>query len=88
MVRKDFYETRPDGVNLYRSYSDIGMMIRQDQTGAEYSEAIDIENSGYTYTETEIPVPEDELTDTEALNIIMGRDQDEPGNGDEVPEAD
>ena len=88
MVRTEFFRTREDGVNLYRSYSDIGMMIRQDQTGAEYSEAIDIENSGYTYTETDTPVPEDELTDTEALNIIMGRDADEPENGDELPGED
>lgn len=57
MVKTDFYKKRKDGVNLYRSYSDRDMMIRQDQTGNEYAEAIDVENSGYTYTETENPIP-------------------------------
>lgn len=29
------------------------MMIRQNETGAEYAEAIDVEGASYTYTETE-----------------------------------
>lgn len=57
MVVNEFYRTREDGVKLYRSYSDRDMMIRQDQTGNEYSEAIDVENAGNTYTETENPIP-------------------------------
>lgn len=36
-----------------RSYSDIGHTIRQDQTGIEYNSAIDLEDSGVTYTETD-----------------------------------
>ena len=52
MVITEFYRTRDDGVNLYRSYSDINkMLIRND--GVEFSEAIDIEGSGYTYTESD-----------------------------------
>ena len=81
MVATEFLRTREDGVNLYRTVSDSGFMIRQDQTGAEYEEAIDIEGARFTYTETDIPIPSDELTDTEALNIIMGRDGNEPENG-------
>lgn len=50
MIVTEFYKTRSDGVNLYRTYSDEGeMLIRND--GAEFSEAIDVECSGYTYTE-------------------------------------
>lgn len=78
MVITEFYRTREDGVRLFRSYSDQGMMIRGGFPESDYAEAIDPEDAGRTYTETDIPIPEDELTDTEALNIIMGRDQDEP----------
>ena len=53
MIRKEFYLTREDGVNLYRTYSDEGYKIKQVQTGAIYDEAIDVENSKYTYIETE-----------------------------------
>ena len=60
MIKREFYETRADGVNLYRTYSDNGMYIRQDQTGNEYDEAIDIETAPYTYTETDKPIPKDE----------------------------
>ena len=78
MIITEFYRVREDGVNLYKTYSDQGMMIHGGFPEGDYSESIDPEDSGRTYTETDIPVPSDELTDTEALNIIMGRDQDEP----------
>ena len=77
MIRTDFFRTREDGVDLYRTYSDKKVMIVCDQNGNEYEEAVNVQNSGYTYTETDIPIPSEEITDTEALNIIMGRDQDE-----------
>ena len=53
MIVKEFYRTREDGVNLYRTYSDENYKIRQIETGAIYDEAIDVENAGYTYEETE-----------------------------------
>jgi len=53
MLHTDFYRTREDGVNLYKTYSDINHYIIQDQTGARYDMAIDVENSGYTYTESD-----------------------------------
>lgn len=61
------------------TYSDAGMKILQVETGIVYEDALDMPESGYTYTETDIPI-EDELSDSEALNIIMGRDTDEPTN--------
>lgn len=67
-------ETLPDHPGLVKRYSDQGYLIQNDQTGEKYGEAIDVIGL-YTYTETD-EYPE-ELTDTEALNIIMGRDQDE-----------
>ena len=65
MIIREFYRKREDGVRLYRTYSDQGMYILQDQTGIEYSEAIDVEGSPYTYTETDKPIEpiEDEATE-------------------------
>jgi hypothetical protein len=56
MIITTFYETCFDGVKLYRTYSDRNMMIQKDGTDEMYSEAIDVENSGFTYTETDIPI--------------------------------
>lgn len=53
MIKKVFYETREDGINLYRTFSDEGFKIKQKQTGIIYDEAIDVENAPYTYTETD-----------------------------------
>ena len=64
MVIREFHETRKDGVNLYRTYSDEGFYLLQNETGAEYEEAIDIESAPYTYTETnkKIEIEEPEVT--------------------------
>lgn len=53
MVVREFYSTRKDGVNLYKTYSDSNMYIRQVETGIEYSEAVDVENAPYIYEETD-----------------------------------
>ena len=90
MVVKEFYRGREDGVNLYRNYSDSNVRIKCEQTNAVYDEAIDVENAPYTYVETDEPVQSEELTDTQALNIIMGRGYipNEPDNSNAVPEGD
>lgn len=78
MIVREYYETRDDGVELYRTYSDTGMMVKQDQTGIDFIEAIDVDGSSATYTETDIPVPEGEgvyLTTEEALDIILGEEE-------------
>ena len=36
MIRKDYYMTRKDGVVLYKTYSDAGFRILQQQTGIVY----------------------------------------------------
>lgn len=61
MIQREFYTQRKDGVKLYRTYSDAGMMILQNETGIEYSEAIDIEGAAFTYTETDKPIAELEV---------------------------
>ena len=79
MIQREFYTQRKDDVKLYRTYSDAGMMIRQNETGVEYAEAIDVESAPYTYTETETPIETPEMTTEErlqdaetALGIIFG----------------
>ena len=56
MLIREFYMERTDGVKLYRTYSDEEYKIRQNETGIIYDEAIDIEDSPYTYTETDIKI--------------------------------
>ena len=68
------YETI-EGTDLIRAYSSNGMMLSQDETGILYPEAIDPIYMSRTYTETDIPI-EDENFDAEAaLNIILGGEQ-------------
>lgn len=52
MIVREFYETRFDGVNLYRTYSDKGYYIKQLPTEVVYGEAIDVEDALYEYEET------------------------------------
>ena len=59
-VIREYYRTRKDGVNLYRTYSDNGMYLRQNPTGIEYAEAIDVEGAPYTYEETDKPIEVEE----------------------------
>ena len=88
MIVREHYKTRTDGVELYRTYSDAGYLIRQVETGAEYDEAIDVAGTSYTYTETdklvtdnfdiETASPEqlrERLADTEtAAKILLGEE--------------
>ena len=67
MIVTEFYKTREDGVRLVRTYSDAGMLIERD--GVVYEEAIDPEDSGRVYTETEVDM---DLSAEEALDIILG----------------
>lgn len=53
MIIREFYMTRKDGVDLCKTYSDNGVYIIKQGTDEKYDEAIDVENSNYTYEETE-----------------------------------
>lgn len=53
MLITEFYKTRSDGVKLFRTYSDENRKIIQNETGIVYGEAIDVEGSPYTYSESE-----------------------------------
>ena len=67
MIQREFYTQRKDDVKLYRTYSDAGMMIRQNETGVEYAEAIDVEGAPYTYTETETPIETPKIVREESI---------------------
>lgn len=60
--------------DMVKAYSDRNVLIHGGYPEGNYVEAIDPVNLGRTYTETDIPIPSEEISDTEALNIIMGRD--------------
>lgn len=55
-----------NGRRYTRTYSDTHYIMRD---GVEYEEAIDPIDSGRVYTESKTPLPE--LTDSEALDIIV-----------------
>ena len=58
-----------NGKQFDHTYSDTYFIERD---GARYSDAVDPLNSGRQYTETDIPLPERELTAEEPLHIITG----------------
>ena len=64
---------------LIKHYSDKGVMLLQVETGAKYSDPVDVVPCRYTYEETDEPINTDENTDiTEieekayAYDILMG----------------
>ena len=71
--------TEMRGNRIY-TYRDIGMKIMQEQTGIIYDDALDVVETGYTYVETDTPI-DDDVSDSEALDIIMGRGTDESTDG-------
>ena len=70
MLIKELYETRDDGVKLYRTYSDENMFIRKVGTNEFYEDAIDVEDTLYEYVETNevILSMEEELKYLEEIN--------------------
>lgn len=72
MVIKEYHSTRTDGVKLYRTYSDEGKMLLQNETGYVYDEAVDVEDAPYTYTETDEPIGNNtnEATEQDLYNAL------------------
>ena len=76
MIVREYYLTRRDGVKLYRTYSDEGKQILQNETGVVYEEAIDVEGAPYTYSEYEPPhagTPEDPIPYTPGTVLESGK---------------
>lgn len=72
MIIKEEYKTRADGVKLFRTYSDLGKLLIQNETGIKYAEAIDVENAPYTYSESDEEQDEIEMTAEEFAELILG----------------
>ena len=60
MIVREFLRTRKDGVNLYKSYSDKGLMIQKVGTDEIYDVAIDVSDAFFVYIETNQPIPKAE----------------------------
>lgn len=67
-----------------RHVSDSGFKIRQIETGAIYDDALDIVPCPYTYEETDEPIDEmaADISAEEALDIILGNDHNNGGEGE------
>lgn len=61
MIKREYYKTRKDEVNLYRTYSDEQFMIHKIGTEEYYVEAIDVENAPFEYEETNEKIEVEEL---------------------------
>ena len=70
MIKRELYKTRKDGINLYRTYSDEGYRIKQIETGNIYDEAIDVEDTPYTYEETDMSIEEEKATEEDYLKAL------------------
>jgi hypothetical protein len=64
---------------LIKHYSDKGVLLLQNETGAKYADPVDIYPCPFTYSETDEPIEteeETEMTETEqkavAYDIITG----------------
>ena len=71
-IIKKFYLTREDGVNLYKTYSDLNLKIQKVNTDEIYDEAIDVEFTTYRYEETQEPI--ENIDNTEIIEKAMAYD--------------
>jgi hypothetical protein len=67
MIKTEFLN---DGT-LIKHYSDAGVMLLQVETGAKYSDPVDIVPCRYTYIETdEFINGDEEITEAEFIDMI------------------
>lgn len=75
-IVREFYRTRNDGINLYKTYSDEGYKIHKLNSEEIYDEAIDVENAPYEYEETTEKIETEEISEVEqkaqAYDILVG----------------
>ena len=70
MIRTEQFEV--SGKSFIRTYSDAGYKIHGGMPEADYTEAVDPAELGRTYTETNIPIEQDEAEAEEIVNILTG----------------
>ena len=66
---------------LIRHYSDLKVLLLQNETGAKYSDPIDIVPCPFTYSETDEPIDEEVIEDDDsqlkalAYDIVTGEEE-------------
>ena len=55
-IKKEFYVELADGTKLFRTFSDEGKQIIQNETGVIFDDAVAADGATYTYSETETKV--------------------------------
>ena len=50
-IKKELAGETAEGVKLYRTFSDEGRKILQNETGIVFDDAVDVENAVFTYSE-------------------------------------
>jgi hypothetical protein len=58
---------------LIRHYSDLGVMLLQNETGSKYSDPVDVVPCRFTYTETDEPIDvesSEDATDADYQNEL------------------
>ena len=56
-IKKEFCFELADGTKLYRTFSDAGKQVLQNETGVIFEDAVDVEGAIFSYSETETNVP-------------------------------
>lgn len=56
-IKKEFCFELADGTKLYRTFSDAGKQILQNETGVIFEDAVDVEGAIFSYSETKTNVP-------------------------------
>ncbi len=62
MIKQELFKEQSNGVKLYRTYSDKNFKIKQIETDIVYDDAIDVEDSNFTYIETDEKVGDDDVS--------------------------
>lgn len=62
MIKQELFKKQSNGVKLYRTYSDKNFKIKQIETDIVYDDAIDVEDSNFTYIETDEKVGDDDVS--------------------------
>lgn len=55
-IKKEFCFELADGTRLFRTFSDEGKQIIQNETGVIFEDAVDVEGTIFSYSETETKV--------------------------------
>ena len=50
-IKKEFCFELADGTKLYRTFSDAGKQILQNETGVIFEDAVDVEGAIFSYSE-------------------------------------